>query len=218
MAIKNYSELKAAIADWLNRSDLEVRIPDFIVLAEAAIYRKLRSTNNERLSSFLEDTDGVVDITRGIPIPDDYLALKLITYNDDPLTRISEAEYKRKLKKSNASMQPQYYTRIDDELLFYPTSDAPGQVDLWYYFRPPALDVLQPPATGTDTNTNDVLLNAPDLYLFGALLQAQAYLIGDERLSIWGTQYQVALDQETELSDDEDYLGSTVSVSNVYEM
>ena len=34
MAISNYSELKAAIADWLNRSDLTDSIPDFIALAE----------------------------------------------------------------------------------------------------------------------------------------------------------------------------------------
>lgn len=215
MAIKNYSELKAAIADWLNRADLEARIPDFIVLAEAAIYRKLRSTNNEKLTTYT--AGDVTDITRGIPIPDDYLAAKMVTFNDEPLTRISEARYKRLLKQSDAGKPPYAYTRINDELLFYPPSDQEGTVELWYYFRQPALDVLQPPATGTDTNTNDVLLNAPDLYLFGSLLQAQAYLIGDERLSIWGTQYQVALDQETELSEDEDYMGSTVSVTSAYE-
>lgn len=216
MAIKNYSELKAAIADWLNRTDLEARIPDFIVLAEAAIYRKLRSTNNEKLITVAPGD--VTDITRGIPVPDDYLAPKLVTYNGRPLRRISEADYLMKLVESDASREPKYYTRINDQLLWYPTADNASDVTLWYYFRHPALDVIQPPATGTDTNTNDVLLNSPDLYLFGALLQAQAYLIGDERLGIWGSQYQVAMDQQTDLSIDEDYLGSTVEVKSAYEM
>ena len=35
MAITNYSELKSAIADWLDRTDLTDQIPDFITLAEA---------------------------------------------------------------------------------------------------------------------------------------------------------------------------------------
>lgn len=218
MAIKNYSELKAAIADWLNRTDLEVRIPDFIVLAEAAIYRKLRSTNNEKLARYTEDMDAVDDITKGVPVPDDYLEPKLVTYNGLPLTRISAAQYKRKLYESNAGDIPEYFTRINDQLLWYPQADSAADVELWYHYRPPALDVQQDGQQGTDTNTNDVLLNSPDLYLFGSLLQAQAYLIGDERLSIWGTQYQVALDQQTDLSLDEDYLGSTVEVTSVYEM
>jgi len=35
MALTTYTELKASIADWLNRSDLTAAIPDFISLAEA---------------------------------------------------------------------------------------------------------------------------------------------------------------------------------------
>jgi hypothetical protein len=221
MSIKNYAELKTAIADWLNRTDLEARIPDFITLCEAAIYRQLRSTNNEKLQDYVFDSNGVTNIKDKIPVPSDYLQPRLLSYNDVPLTRISEAQYLKKLKESDAAREPKYYTRIHDELLFYPKFDGDEQdakVQLWYYFRPPALDVIVPPATSSDTNTNDVLLNSPDLYLFGSLLQAQAYLIGDERLGIWGTQYQVALDQQTELSEDEDYLGSTVQVESVYEM
>ena len=34
MAISNYSELKTAIASWLDRTDLTDIIPDFIALAE----------------------------------------------------------------------------------------------------------------------------------------------------------------------------------------
>jgi hypothetical protein len=34
MAITTYSELKTAVADWLNRADLTSVIPDFIALAK----------------------------------------------------------------------------------------------------------------------------------------------------------------------------------------
>ena len=42
MAIDTYSELKSAIADWLNRDDLTSVIPNFIELAEAELTRNLR--------------------------------------------------------------------------------------------------------------------------------------------------------------------------------
>ena len=35
MPFANYTELQAAVADWLNRTDLSSRIVDFIALAES---------------------------------------------------------------------------------------------------------------------------------------------------------------------------------------
>jgi len=43
MALSTYTELKASVADWLNRTDLTTIIPDFIALAEAQIERTLRT-------------------------------------------------------------------------------------------------------------------------------------------------------------------------------
>ena len=43
MALTNYTELKASIANWLNRTDLTTEISeDFITLAEADFNAKLR--------------------------------------------------------------------------------------------------------------------------------------------------------------------------------
>ena len=44
MAINSYSSLQTAVANWLDRSDLTDRIPEFIDLAEARINRALRVT------------------------------------------------------------------------------------------------------------------------------------------------------------------------------
>ncbi len=43
MALTTYTELKASVADWLNRTDLTSVVPDFIALAEAQIERTLRT-------------------------------------------------------------------------------------------------------------------------------------------------------------------------------
>ena len=42
MSITTYSELKTAIANWLNRDDLTAVIPDFVSLVVADLNRKLR--------------------------------------------------------------------------------------------------------------------------------------------------------------------------------
>ena len=42
MALSNYTELQASIADTLNRDDLTAVIPDFVRLAEAQLNRVVR--------------------------------------------------------------------------------------------------------------------------------------------------------------------------------
>ena len=43
MALSTYAELKASVADWLNRSDLTSAITDFVSLAESQMERDLRT-------------------------------------------------------------------------------------------------------------------------------------------------------------------------------
>ena len=57
MALGTYTELKDAIADWLDRSDLTARIPDFIALAEARINRERRIRPMEVRSTIVTTAD-----------------------------------------------------------------------------------------------------------------------------------------------------------------
>ena len=63
MALTTYTELKASIADFLNRDDLTTVIPDFITLAEAQINRDVRHWKMEARSSGVQDaTDEYMQI------------------------------------------------------------------------------------------------------------------------------------------------------------
>ena len=81
MAISNYSELKAAIADWLNRSDLTDSIPDFIVLAET---RHKRDFKIRRMETRV--TANTVADSEFYSLPDNYVAMRNIQLNTDPKT------------------------------------------------------------------------------------------------------------------------------------
>ena len=47
MAITTYAELKTAVANFLARSDLTDRIPEFISMAEARMGRELETRSQE---------------------------------------------------------------------------------------------------------------------------------------------------------------------------
>ena len=56
MALSTYTELKATVADWLNRQDLAAQIPDFIRLLEVQVQRTLRV--RQMLGEYTTTIDG----------------------------------------------------------------------------------------------------------------------------------------------------------------
>jgi hypothetical protein len=64
---------------------------------------------------------------------------------------------------------------------------------LTYYAKIPALTV---------SNTSNLLLvEAPDLYLYGSLLQEAPYLQDDQRITVWGALYDRAM-SDLKVSDE----------------
>ena len=58
MALTTYTELKASLANWLNRSDLTTEIADdFIKLAEADFNSKLRIRKMITINLSIKDVD-----------------------------------------------------------------------------------------------------------------------------------------------------------------
>ncbi|MDA0313536.1 MAG: hypothetical protein O3C65_15105 [Proteobacteria bacterium] len=49
-------------------------------------------------------------------------------------------------------------------------------------------------ALADDADTNWLLANAPDVYLYGAMLEAMPYLRNDARLPVWAELYAGAVD------------------------
>lgn len=220
MAITNYGELKLAIANWLDRSDLTNRIPDFVTLAEDMIFRTLRCPGNEQMvvypqSALVNDpisgeaTTVNIDNSKNIKIPGDFLEAKMVMYNNLPLTRISDQRFGVQNYASRTGGIPTEFTRLKDKLWFYPPAGANGDVNLWYWQS-------QGPLVN-DADFTRTLRYAPGLYLYGSLLQAQAYLIGDERIPVWQNQFNQIMGQLNEQVADDELAGSTVTVRNVYQ-
>lgn len=178
MAITTYAELKTAVANWLNRSDLTTYIPDFIALGEARIYRELRiRTMEASINSVI--ASGV------IAIPSDYVELKYAYVDGTPV------QY---LKRTNAqTLIEQYPTRSSDSkptniatdagnFIFGPYPDSAYTIKGTYYKRLTAL---------SDSNTtNWFITNAPGILLFAALSESEPFLKNDERVQLWQAKYE----------------------------
>jgi len=197
MALDTYAELKSTVADYLNRSDLTSVIPGFIALAETKFNRKLR------LRQMIKRAEGQIE-TSFFAYPSDWLQAKEFQLNTDPIVRlkfVTEA-YGDELKATSfmAAGQPLYYTITGSQLEFIPAPDTTYSAELTYYAKIPAL---------SDSNTSNwLLLYAPDLYLYGALLEATPYLKDDERVAIWGQLYANSLG-DIEVADQRASVSST---------
>lgn len=193
MAITNYTELKASVADWLNRADLTAQIPDFIALAEARFNRTIRTRD-------MIKRDTATTSNQFVPVPSDWLGTYQLEL--DPMTTGTPWENLRYISPDEASLMKarsavgptRAYTIIDGKFELIPapnynstTGTATVNLTLTYYSKIPVL---------SDTNTSNWLLTkAPDLYLYSALLNAAPYLANDERIAVWSQMVSAVYDE-----------------------
>ena len=74
MSIATYTDLQAALGNWLDHSLFAARYGDFIALFEAAANRRLRVKEMEALATLTPAADGTV------ALPSDYLAYRRCTW------------------------------------------------------------------------------------------------------------------------------------------
>jgi len=199
MALTTYTELKSSIADWLNRSDLTTVIPDFISLAEAQIERTLRTRQ------MIIRANASFDAQYGA-VPADFLevkSLKLTSTNPiTPMTYLSIDALDNEIAKYTASGRPKFFGVVGDQFRIVPTPDANYTTELIYYAKLTKLS--------NSVASNWLLTANPDIYLYGALLQAAPYLQDDARIQTWATLYERALNDAQTADDRASSSGGTL--------
>ena len=209
MALGTFTELKDAIADWLDRSDLTTRIPDFITLAEARLNRDLRIRPME-VRSTMETTSG----QRYFNLPGGYLQMRNIQLNTNPIAPLEyiTPEMLDRLYGSNATGKPRAYTLIGDEIQLAPVPDSDYTLEMAFYekFTP-----LGDGTAGTVTS-NWLTTNAPDVLLYGALLEAEPFIKNDERIGLWLNAYNGSIKKIQDADARDRHSGSAMRIRNIY--
>jgi hypothetical protein len=188
--IVDYTSLQAAVTEYLARDQdttLIARIPTFIQLAEAKFNRQLFVRQMERRATALVDVESTEP--EFISLPSDFQSMRRVRLSSvmgKPCLEFKSGtqmdEYR--FATSNVAAQPRYFTVFGDEIELAPTPDAAYTIEMVYR-------QMIPPLASNDINW--LLALAPDLYLYGALLESAPYIKEDARIQTWGLGFTGAL-------------------------
>lgn len=182
-----FSSLQEDIRRYLERGFTEAtdelvynQIPRLINMAERRIARELKIQGFTRVVN--------MDILQGKSVykkPDRWRETISMAYGGKSLF-VRGYDYLRSYWP-DASIEdvPQFYAEYDyDHWLILPTPDTTGEAEVLYYELPRLLD--------EDSQTNWLTDHAPNLLLYGALLEATPFLKNDERIGTWQMMYDRA--------------------------
>jgi hypothetical protein len=181
MALTNYDELVKAIETWGHRDDLNVLIPDFIKLTEVAMY------NNSREPLAIRDMESIqtttTDTGKYIALPDNYESARSVRLS----TVYGEIRYRapEQLTRLRDTGQPRFFTIIGNEIELDRTPDDEYTLEMQVYVRPDAISA--------DNQTNSVLTNYPNIYLYGALTQFFAHAQDDQQAAKYESAFVGAI-------------------------
>ena len=199
MALSTYSDLKTAVADFLNRDDLTAIVPTFISLAEAQIDRDVRHWRMESRSAITLNSEYV-------NLPSDWIeTISLSAGNTKPIRLASrQAISSKRVGNEDVSGTPYLYAHAAGQIELFPTPHESYAGEIHYYAKIGAL---------SNANTSNwLLLNYPDAYLYGSLIHSAPYLQEDERSGIWAQLYSAAVQKINQSSESSKMSGSGLTM------
>lgn len=208
MSITTYTELQAAVASWMDRTDLTSVIPDFISLAETKLNRELRCIQMEKRSTASVNMSS--SEPQYIALPDDFRMmrrLRLSSVTGKPVlafrspTQIADYNFSR----ADTTGQPLYFTVFGSEMELSPVPDSAYTLEMIYASNITPLSSTAP--------INWLLTQAPDAYLYGALMESEPYMKNDPRIGVWATGRQLAIDELNRQSQQQAYGASPIGIS-----
>ncbi len=163
------------------------QIPRLINLAERRISRELK------IQGFINVVTGTLTVGQSVYAkPDrwrDTVSMNIGTGNQNNTRKVlftRAYEYLLSYWPDRSQTdEPIFYSDYDyDHWLIAPTPDAEYPFEILYYELPPLLDDV--------VQTNWLTEYAPQLLLYGALLEATPFLKNDERINVWQQMYDRA--------------------------
>jgi hypothetical protein len=168
-----WAELKTNLADWLDRTDLTVQIPEFIGYAERRFNRDLRVPEMEEAST--SSSSGST-----ITLPSDFLQMRSIYIDRSPinfLAQVSMSELREMFPTTSTGVPTHFALQSGNEIVVRPLPSGSFDYVTNYYQKIPAL--------GSGQAANWLLTAHPDLYLAQSMVEAMIFLRDTEGLALW---------------------------------
>jgi hypothetical protein len=207
MAFIGLADLVATIEDYLERADLDMRIPTFLRLAEVRLDRRLNLAENEA-------TVDLPLVSGASPLPDDYRAWRALTGPcGESFDFLSPHVFTETFR---GRRQPDFGGGAFTILGSVSFEDIEGSLESWTFGLGNPFVHVAPIPTGSvrlvyrqgipplseDRPSNWLLERHPDLYLYAALMEAAPFLRNDSRISTWSGMLEAALSDLADLDRD----------------
>lgn len=194
MAIASYTDLKAAVADYLERSDFTSQIETFIQLAESRLSREL-DVRTEETEASISSTPG----SRFLDLPPDFRVARTLWIDRGAGRYELENVPVGKIPVTPVNGEPLFWSIDGTTIAFERAADQAYTFILRYLAF---LDIASNSAPtsfwlllSNGQPANYVLTNYPDLYLFGAMIEAGDYLQDDNMVARYTSRFESALDR-----------------------
>lgn len=203
MAIQTLVDLRERVKAWANRTDITDDLyDDFINIALARALRSINIPPMEKMLNVTVASDGT------IPIPADYKeAISLFYVYAGKNRRVMRKPDHYVIEKQNvlATSYPQYFATIGKSIHTVPTLAQGEVLELQYY------SVLKP--LSLDTDTNWFVTDAPEVLLYGALVEVFGYIRETEEMVKWEAKFATHLIELQNMTDKEAWSGSTLTIN-----
>lgn len=226
--IGSYDDLIAMVPNWLDRDDLTPQIPNYIALIEPTLNRRLRVLNMEK--NELWDMGPVP-----YALPADFRMLRSLWIEgapDKPLKQVTPTQTAGAVRADGGSGyttdeedgETEYVT--DDGDMVYDTGSGSGGEPKYFYTVNRTLQVLPPPADrlqvralyytripplSADNQTNWLLTEHPDVYVWGVLKQASIYIRDPDAISTCDAMFEQAVGEIMDASRQDKYAGGSLA-------
>lgn len=192
-ASMTFTSLQVDIRNYLERGGttdpiVYEQIPRLITLAERRIARELKIQGFQTVVNTTMQSGVAV-----YPKPDRWRDTISVNYGSGTNNNVHTPVFARSYEyirsywpNETETGNPQFYADYDyQHWIFAPTPDADYPLEVLYYQLPPLLD---------DANqTNWLTEFAPNLLLYGSLVEATPFVKDDQRVQLWQTYYDRAL-------------------------
>lgn len=179
MSIATYDELKSAIANWMHRTDLATRIPDFIALAEVRINKLARVRQME-----IEAPLVMVVGSRFITLPAGFNEPRAVWLEDIQPREQLTVMTPEQLPVFTEGGRPCFWAIDGSNLAFDQEADAAYPITLRYRGKVALSDAVP---------TNSLLTDYPDVYLAAGIVEAATYARNIDVATLWNSRFKEAV-------------------------
>jgi len=201
MVFTNYATLQTAIANFLNRADLEAdgSVAGFIALAEATLKRRLRRVVSKETLTFTTATASKALAATTAELRSIAPAVTVDNPRGGPPLAIVTVETLDGLRADMAPTGRPRYAAVVNQTVYV----VPAPTDQYLVFDVTCFTKLVPLTDAAPTNA--LLTEAPDAYLYGACLEAAPFLEHDERIPVWQTRFDAVIAELNDVRQREEF-------------